>query len=321
MESVCIGIDIGGTNLRFALVDGAGRIMDRSRTASDIGQGRESFCRRLLEGIGEMRSAAKAAAAAVSAIGAGVPGLVGCDGTVRKSVNMRPLDDFNLAAFLQRETGLPAACGNDANLIAQGEHRFGAGAGWKSFVVVTIGTGLGSGLILDDRLWTGASGYAAEFGHVTVEPEGIPCPCGNRGCLEQYVSSPALVRSFRELLPAERIDGFGDTLDAEQVAGLARTGDTAALAVFTAAGRRLGIALASLANTLNLEGAVIGGGVAASLDLLLPSLQAEFLRRCFPEIAEPFSIIAGALGDDAGILGAAALARSLVPNHAERGRP
>lgn len=316
MENFSIGIDIGGTNLRFALVDPTGQILLRRRSASDIEQGRDHFCRRLLEGVAELQSVAEGAAARVVAIGAGVPGLVGSDGKIRSSVNMRPLDDFNLAAFLEKRTGLPAVCCNDANLIAQGEYHFGAGRGLKSFIVITIGTGLGSGLILDGRLWTGASGFAAEFGHVTVEPEGLPCPCGNRGCLEQYVSAPALVRTARGLLSRERLESIGDLLDAEMVAGLARTGETSAMAAFAVAGSRLGIALASLSNTLNLEAAIIGGGVAASLDLLLPSLLKEFGQRCFPEIAAPFSIIAGALGDDAGILGAAALARSLVPSAA-----
>jgi glucokinase len=308
MEELCIGIDIGGTNLRFALVDSVGQILYRRRSASDIEQGRDHFCRRLLEGVGELQSFAEAASGRVVAIGAGVPGLVGSDGMIRSSVNMRPLDDFNLATFLEDRTGLPAVCGNDANLIAQGEYHFGAGRGLKSIVVITIGTGLGSGLILDGRLWTGATGFAAEFGHVTVEPEGLPCPCGNRGCLEQYVSAPALVRIARELFSRERLASIGDLMDAERVAGLARTGEAAALAAFAVAGSRLGIALASLANTLNLEAAIIGGGVAASLDLLLPSLLREFGQRCFPEISASFSIIAGELGDDAGILGAVALA-------------
>ena len=311
-QPLTIGIDIGGTNLRFALVDGAGCILRRSRTVSSIEQGRDSFCGRLLAGIAELRGAANAAAAPVAGIGAGVPGLVTRDGLIRSSVNMRPLDDFNLAGFLEKQTGLPSVCGNDANLIAQGELLHGAGRGMQSFIVVTIGTGVGSGLILDGRLWTGAGGFAAEFGHVTVEPEGLPCPCGNRGCLEQYVSAPALVRTARGLLSRERLGSVGDQLDAALVAAMARQGEVAALTAFAGAGSRMGNALASLSNTLNLEAAIIGGGVAASLDLLLPSLLDEFGQRCFPEIAAQFSVIPGALGDDAGLLGAAALARERV---------
>ena len=113
---------------------------------------------------------------------------------------MRPLDGFNITDFLEKRTGLPVACGDDANVIALGEQRFGAGMGLSSFMVVTIGTGLGSGLILEGKLWTGVNGYASEFGHVTVQQDGLPCPCGNRGCLEQYVSARAVVRYTQELI-------------------------------------------------------------------------------------------------------------------------
>jgi glucokinase len=311
-EILSIGIDIGGTNLRFALVDSGGRIVCRSRLASGIAEGRDAFCRRLLDGIAGLRAAADAAEARVVGIGAGVPGLIGRDGVIHASVNMRPLDGFNLGLFLEQQTGMPALCGNDANVIAHGELIHGAGRGLNSFVVITIGTGLGSGLVLDRRLWTGTDGFAAEFGHVTVEPEGLPCPCGNRGCLEQYVSAGALVRFARERFTPELLDSAGDVLDAALVASLARQGEAAARGAFEEAGRCLGIALASLANTLNLEAAIIGGGVAASLDLLLPSLRRELARRCFPRIAEHFEILAGALGDDAGLLGAAAMIRTRI---------
>jgi glucokinase len=306
-----IGIDIGGTNLRFALVDSSGLIVRRSRSVSEIAEGRDAFCRRLLEGIAELRASVDGAEASIVGIGAGVPGLIGRDGVIHASVNMRPLDGFNLGLFLEQQTGMPARCGNDANVIAHGELFHGAGRGLDSFVVITIGTGLGSGLILDGRLWTGIDGFAAEFGHVTVEPEGLPCPCGNRGCLEQYVSAAALVRSAHERFTPEMLVREG-LLDAARVAGLARQGQAAAQAAFEDAGRYLGIALASLANTLNLEAAIIGGGVAASLDLLLPSLRRELARRCFPRIAEHFAILAGTLGDDAGLLGAAAMIRTQI---------
>lgn len=309
-DPLAIGIDIGGTNLRLALVDSAGRIVRRSRQVSAIAEGRTAFCQRLLAGIEELRAAADAEKARVVGIGAGVPGLIGRDGLIHASVNMRPLDGFNLSRFLEHQTGLPAECGNDANLIALGELVFGARHGLNSFVVVTIGTGLGSGLILDGRLWSGRDGFAAEFGHVTVEPEGLPCPCGNRGCLERYVSAGALLRHASERSVPELPGSAGEVLDAARLAARARQGEAAAGEAFAEAGRYLGIALASLANTLNLEAAIIGGGVAASLDLLLPSLRREFDRRCFPLIAEHFRMLSGNLGDDAGLLGAAAMIRA-----------
>lgn len=311
MEHLTIGIDIGGTNLRFALVNTSGLIVYRSRSTSGITEGRAVFCERLLAGINELRTVAASRGGCIEGIGAGVPGLIGSDGLIHSSVNMRPLDGFNLAAFLKEETGYPSACGNDANLIALGEQAFGAGRRFSSCMVITIGTGLGSGLILDGRLWTGTGGFAAEFGHVTVDPEGLPCPCGNRGCLERYVSAGALVRTAQELLPLELLNTWGDRLDAEVVASLARHGEVGAQEAFQRMGRWLGTALASLVNTLDLEAVVIGGGVAASFDLLLPALSVELRQRCFPEIAADLLIVKGELGDDAGLLGGATLGATL----------
>ncbi len=312
VEHLSIGIDIGGTNLRLALVDGRGNIRRRSRTDSAIAEGRAAFCARLVAGIDELRSAAESSGAAIAGIGAGVPGLIGRDGLIHSSVNMRPLDGFNLAAFLRERTGVPSVCGNDANLIALGEQAFGAGRRFSSCMVITIGTGLGSGLILDGRLWTGSGGFAAEFGHVTVDPEGVLCSCGNKGCLEQYVSAGALVRFARELLPRELLANLEGALDARMVADLARQREGGALAAFERMGRWLGIALASLVATLNLEAVVIGGGVAASFDLLLPTLTAELAQRCFPQFTSGCTIVKTELGDDAGLLGGAALAGTVA---------
>ena len=311
MELFTIGIDIGGTNLRFALVNSSGKIVYRYRTISGINEGRDSFCKRLLAGIDELYTVATSSNGSIKGIGVGVPGLIGRDGLIHSSVNMRPLDGFNLAIFLKAETGFPSACGNDANMIALGEQAFGAGRPFSSYMVITIGTGLGSGLILDNRLWSGAGGFASEFGHVTVEPDGLPCPCGNRGCLERYVSAGALVRTARELLPFELIDKWGDSLDAAVVASMARQGESGAVEAFKSMGQWLGTALASLVNTLDLEAIIIGGGVAASFDLLLPELNAELGQRCFSQIAADLVIVKGALGDDAGLLGGSVLAATL----------
>jgi glucokinase len=223
---------------------------------------------------------------------------------VYSSVNMLPLNGFNLAAHVGARIGLPTVCGNDANVIALGEQRFGAGRGVSSCVVVTIGTGLGSGLILDGRLWTGHGGFAAEFGHITVQPEGYPCPCGNRGCLERYVSAGALVRFAGERMT----ETAAESLSAEEVAELARTGDVKALSAFERLGYWLGIGLASLANTLNIQAVIIGGGVSASFDLLLPALRETIQQRCFPQIYAGLVIEKALLGDDGGLVGGAALA-------------
>ncbi len=311
MERFYIGIDIGGTNLRFALVDDSGIILSRSRSVSSISEGREAFCKRLLAGITEMQDFANTLSQTVSGIGVGVPGLVSRDGVIHSSVNMKPLDGLNLTKFLEVATGLPAICGNDANAIAMGEYIYGAGTDFRSFMVISIGTGLGSGLILDGNLWSGVNGFASEFGHITVKPDGLPCPCGNNGCLEQYVSAGAIVRYAMELFSGHP-DGGELLLDAAIVAGLAKKGDQVALKAFETAGSWLGIGLASLVNTLNLEAIIVCGGVSESLELLLPAMRKELGKRCFREIGSDLKIIAGTLADDAGLLGAAGMVRETV---------
>lgn len=305
MTDCTIGIDIGGTNLRLALITGGGQIVARRRLPSLIAEGRDAFCDRLLFGIEELRFEALSHSVNIAGIGVGIPGLVDSEGFIRASVNMRPLDGFNLAAFLTGKTGLKAESANDANAIAVGEQLFGAGRGLSSFIVITIGTGLGSGLILDGRLWKGAGGFAAEFGHVTVNPEGDLCPCGNHGCLERYASADALLRSIIMAFPAEA--GRYYSLKAEEIAAMARSGDSYARCAFDTMGKWLGIALAALTNLLNLEAVIIGGGVGASLNLFETALRNEMSKRCFSEMFSNLKILKGELGDDAGLYGAAAL--------------
>lgn len=291
-----IGIDIGGTNLRGALVSVEGIVLQRFRTLSVIHEGYEPFLDRLQEGVAGLMASADSLGLPVGSVGVGVPGLIDRQGVVHSSVNMLPLEGLALQETLAARLGLPVRCANDANLIALGESRYGAGQGLASLLVVTIGTGLGSGLILNGQLWEGSRGFAAEFGHVTVEPQGHPCPCGNRGCLEQYVSATALRR-------------LGRGRAADELSQLARGGDLEAQQLFSQLGRYLGIALAGLLNVLNLDGIVIGGGVAASYDLFEPALRTELQQRTFSQIMEGVQIRRAALGDDGGLLGAASWAQ------------
>lgn len=290
-----IGVDIGGTNLRGALFSAAGEVLHRFRSLSVIDAGREPFLASLGEGLDSLLGIADALGLSVQAVGVGVPGLIDCHGLVHSSVNLPPLAGLQLRETLEARLGVPVRCANDANLIALGESSSGAGQGLDSLMVITIGTGLGSGLILNRQLWEGSRGFAAEFGHVTVEPDGYPCPCGNRGCLEQYVSATALTR-------------MGGGLAADELARLARDGNPDAQRLFEQVGRYLGIALAGLLNTLNLDGIVIGGGVSASYDLLEPALLQELHQRTFRQIMHQVVVRRASLGDDAGLLGAARLA-------------
>ncbi|MBU5614816.1 ROK family protein [Geomonas azotofigens] len=292
-RELCIGIDLGGSNLRFALVDRQGRVLARSAEPTLPAAGLASLLSRLLCGVERLRREAAGMGFGTAALAVGVPGLVCSDGVVRASVNVPVLEGVPLARELSVATGMPVATLNDANACALGEKRYGAGRGYRSLIALTLGTGVGSGLILDGKLWTGVDGAAGEFGHIPVEPEGRPCGCGSRGCLEQYASAGAIARG-------------GD--DAAAVARRARQGDAAAIAVFAEAGRYLGIAAAGVVNLLNLEAVILCGGVARSFDLLAPSLRRELVSRTFAISGGRVRVEPGVLGDDAGVLGAAVAA-------------
>jgi glucokinase len=310
-----IGIDIGGTNLRFALVRGADGIVARHRAPTRIEEGWAALQDSLHDGIARLMREGRTRGTTPRAIGVGVPGLIGADGHVHSSVNLPPLEGNNIRECLERLTGIPVIAANDANAIAFGERAFGAGRPFDSFIMLTLGTGVGSGLVLGGRLWTGSRGFAAEFGHATVEPDGRRCGCGNRGCLEQYASASAIVRtaiagaassgsSLATLAPGE--------ITARAVAEAAAAGDRFAVGVFAGAGRALGIATATLVNLLDLDAVVLGGGVADSFPLLAGPLREEIATRAFPQMAAGLSIVKGELGDDAGLLGSAVLAAEAV---------
>jgi glucokinase len=311
-----IGIDIGGTNLRLALVDEQGAILHKTKCRTDIHHGRQAFFSLLGKGVESLLLVARDSGIETAGIGAGVPGLISNDGHVYVSVNLSPLDGVNLRDELNALTGLPVVVANDVNAFAFAERVYGAGRDYRSFLMVTLGTGVGGGLILDGKVWTGTDGVAGEFGHVTVEPDGRPCPCGNRGCLEQYASASALVAGAKEMIRSQ-----GNVFGAKQVsaaistkmlATAAQDGNPAALALFVEAGRYLGIAAASVANLLNLEAVIIGGGVAASFDLMRESMKREVLARAFPIPGKRLLIQRAALGDNGGILGSAALAMNVL---------
>jgi len=245
----------------------------------------------------------------------GAPGLIAVDGTVTTSPNPPALDGRPLAADLAERLRLPVVVANDANAVAWGEALFGAGREFASFLALTLGTGVGGGLVLDRRLWLGADGAAGEVGHWTVVPAGRSCGCGNRGCLEQYASARALAVLARERIEAGAASALAEIpaeeLTSLQVGEAARRGDALALAVLDEAGGCLGQVLGGIANLLNLDGAVITGGAVDSFDLMRPAILRELRRHAFTVPGRRLAVVPGRLGDEAGILGAAALADNL----------
>ena len=316
MGKVAIGVDLGGTNMRFGLVDEKGCILARERAKTRREEGPEKVIRRIRQGIKAL--ADKAAKAGHSAVGAGVgvPGIIsGDEGVVRFSPNLPGWVDIALKARIESGLGMPVVVENDANAYAWGEAWTGAGMGAGSLVCMTLGTGVGGGIVVNGRIWRGADGMAGEVGHITVEPKGLQCHCGNRGCLEQYSSATAVVTRVATLISDGKRSSLSElyyddplALTAKAVEEAAIKGDRLAKGTFEYAGRYLGIAVADLINLLNIERVVIGGGMAGAWALFIDALRKEVKERAFNIPAGRCKILPATLADDAGVLGAARLA-------------
>jgi glucokinase len=308
-----IGVDIGGTKVAAGVVDEDGRVIDRERrdTPGDDAANTESV---IVEVVDALRGRHD-----IVAVGIGAAGWVGTDNaTVLFSPHLAWRNE-PLRADLERRIDVPLVVENDANAAAWAEYRFGVAAGQPVVVIVTLGTGIGGALIVDGTVFRGAYGIACEYGHVTVVPDGRLCACGNRGCWEMYASGRALAHDARELaadspVSAERmmrLAGSIDAIDGPVVSAAAAEGDPAALSICTNMGRWLGKGLASLAAVLDPSMFVIGGGVSAAGDLLLEPARQEYRHTLTGRGFRPVAAIEQvALGPDAGLIGAADLARS-----------
>jgi glucokinase len=310
-SDLVIAADLGGTNLRAATIDRAGRIHERTKQhtpkavkANEIVQAIVAAAREC-----ESRSQGQGRIRAVSVV---VPGTVQVEsGVVIKAPNVPSLDGFRLAAALESELQWPAVLENDANAAAVGEMWRGAARGRKTIICVTLGTGVGGGIILDGELWRGVDGSAGELGHIGVEPfGGVACTCGSRGCLEVYASATAIVRMTREAAPRypNSLLHRSEELTAETIYRSGVEGDELALEVFRRMGIYLGVGLASLINIFNPEMIVLGGGVAAGWDLFIPHVREQISERAFPLPARRAEIVRAECGDNAGLLGAAQIA-------------
>lgn len=310
-QAEAIGVDLGGTKMLLGVLAGDSQVAWESREAS-TGQGEDELVELLCREIAE----ARAARAGVEAIGVGIPATIDHErGLALAAVNL-PIADLPIRDLLQKRSGLPVFVDNDANVAALAEHRFGAGRGTRNMVMLTIGTGIGGGLILGGEIYRGATGAGAELGHLVIEMDGLPCQgnCPNRGCVETYASGTALGREGRAAAEREPDSLLGTMLadghevDGKTVTEAALGGDETAIGVFDLVGSRLGVGLASFANIFEPEVIVVGGGVMAAGDLLLEPARRELAARALrPMNRTP--VVAAELGSDAGMIGAAAMAR------------
>lgn len=311
MGRVVIGVDLGGTNLRTAILSPDGNILDRHKEATYAADGWSRVVARLIENIKRQRESAVQKGFEVCAVGVGAPGVIQVDkGIVVKSPNFPDWNNLPLKDQLEKALGVPVFLENDANAAALGEQWRGAGQGIRSMLLLTLGTGVGGGIILADKIWHGADGMAGEIGHMTLIPDGRLCTCGNVGCLEMYASARGIVQSYREALEKSSIQ-VSDALKkvtSEQVYEAARAGNEIAVRVMKDMGRMLGIGIASLINIFNPERIVIGGGVKDAWPLFIDATREEVMKRAFEVPAKRTEIVPSQLGDDAGMVGAAAVA-------------
>jgi glucokinase len=306
-----IGVDLGGTKMLLGVLDPDSKVLWESREAS-TGQTEDELVALLIREVEEARGKCPG----VAAVGLGIPATVDHDkGSARSAVNL-PLENLPIREIVGGRTDLPVFVDNDANVAALAEHLYGAARGTRNAVMLTIGTGIGGGLILNGEIYRGSTGAGAELGHTVIEIDGPPCQgnCPGRGCVETLASGTALGREGREA--AEREPGSalgemladGETIDGKAVTEAALSGDQTARGVFDLIGSRLGVALTSFANIFEPEVFVIGGGVIAAGDLLLEPARRELATRALPPMKQ-IPVVAAELGSDAGMIGAAAMAR------------
>src|SRR5438132_11551022 len=302
-----LGLDIGGTTIKAGLIDGANHVLE-ARKAPTVVDDLKGFISKLAELIRDFQKST-----AIDAIGIGVPGLRSSKThEIVTSPNIPCLKNVNLEQLVADQVHLKVVSENDANAGAYAEFVCGAGLGLQHLAYLTLGTGLGSGLVLNGSLYTGTSGYGGEFGHTLINPNGRLCACGKQGCIETVAYGTGIVTRARDKLRTgrnSRLNEIAPPLTAEKIYDAAVRGDGAAREVFADTGHWFGLALAKLINLLNLEMIVIGGGVMASGEFLLGKAIEVARHYAFASSFADCQIVQSRLWPDAGMIGAALLAR------------
>ena len=303
-QELRVGIDLGGTAIKAGAVTLEGAVVEQRSIPAELDRGPEDLADRIAGLARELECSA--------GVGIGVPGLL--DRTVGKvitSANLHQIDDFPLVDAVAERLGVPSthvALENDANVAALGEAWVGAGRSDPDFLMVTLGTGVGGGVVLGGEVVTGTGGLAGEIGHICVAPGGLECGCGRRGCLETLASATAASRRAQEA---------GLSPDLAEVNEQARRGDDGAQSLLVDVGRDLGRGLAAATVLLDVRVFVIGGGFGAALELLRPGIEEGLTERAYGRVASDYKILAAELGPDAGWIGAARLGHLRVQENAD----
>jgi len=311
-----IGIDLGGTKISTALVGSDGEIIAHDYQQTHAVQGQKAVVERMLDAARWVMAQAGVDSSQVGAAGVGAPGPLDIEaGVVVAPPNLPGWDRVPLKQLIEDGLGVTAFLENDANAAALGEHRFGAGRGTEHMIYITVSTGVGGGLILNGELYHGANGMAGEVGHIIVEPEGPLCGCGNRGCLEALASGTAIARQARErvtrsapTLIANLAGGDPERITARLVVEAADQGDREAQEILAEAMNYLGIGMANLVNLFNPQLIIIGGGLTNVGERLFRPVRRAIDQYTFPPATQAVRVVPAALGDNVGVLGAAAVA-------------
>lgn len=314
MSQYVLGIDLGGTFIKAGVVDESANVVSRTRCPTGAERGADAVVDAMAEAAEDAVARSGAGWEAVSAAGLGAPGLIDCClGVPLASPNLRLLEGVPLARKLAEKLGrdVPVVLENDANAAAYGEFWAGAGRDADSLVLMTLGTGIGGGVVLDGRIWHGAHGFAGELGHAAIFADGDRCACGARGCLEAYASASAMERRFAETLRAGRASALadavrqGEKVSAKDIHQAAAEGDAAACEAIEETGRFLGIAAANFVHVFDPDLIVFAGGLTGAGDMLLEAARIEAEARMFAALADKVKIVFAQLGAEAGLIGAA----------------
>lgn len=307
MKQYAFGVDIGGTAIKMGFFETDGKLLDTWEIPTRTEEGGAYILDDIVEAVEGKLLQKGIAKSEVEGIGMGVPGPVGADGTVYRCVNLG-WGVFNIEKEMEAAIGLKIKAGNDGNVAALGEMWQGGGKGYKNMVMVTLGTGVGGGVLVEGRILAGANGAAGEIGHLPMVDDEIEtecCGCGKRGCLEQYASATGIVRMAKKYLlsqPGESVLRHIENITAKDIFDAAREKDAEALCIVEDFGKMLGKGLAHIACVVNPEAFIIGGGMAKAGDILLETVQKNYRRYAF-HMAREAEFKAAVLGNNAGIYG------------------
>lgn len=311
-----IGIDVGGTNVKIALVDKSGKIIYSNSVPTYAKMGYEYTVNNIKQAIKDLMKETNTTAKDIDGIGFDFPGQVDYKtGVVKLAPNIPGWVNVPIAQMIEEEFHIPTRIDNDVRCAALGEMKFGAGQGCENFVCITVGTGIGSGLVVNGQLVRGASNAAGEIGHIKLQmKDGLICGCGDTGCLEAYASGPSIVAMAQDYIKGGKSTKFREMAAAEggeitpyMVAKAAEAGDPVAKRIFAIVGEYIGIGLTSVINLLNPEKVIIGGGVAEAGDLLLEPIRKTIKERAMVVAGSAVEIVPAQLGNSAGVIGASML--------------